>query len=206
MMQDLLQETADGVVLTHVVENLKDFKKPNHAAAIWRRPEVPSFLTWIDNLSPNKLPSARLVLKPQNVTSALQQVFNEAATPDVPHRKNLIEDIAELGSVFSKVMRAPLVRIRLDRVTDNACRKFHIDSILARLVCTYRGTGTQYGMSADGGDPERVFTVPTGDPILMRGTRWPDKTTCNLLHRSPPIEGSKETRLVLVIDPIFDVD
>nr|WP_245926135.1 DUF1826 domain-containing protein [Ascidiaceihabitans donghaensis] len=26
------------------------------------------------------------------------------------------------------------------------------------------------------------------------------------LHRSPPIEGSGETRLVLVLDPIFDLE
>ncbi|EEE38158.1 hypothetical protein RKLH11_1999 [Rhodobacteraceae bacterium KLH11] len=101
-------------------------------------------------------------------------------------------------------MSATFLRLRLDVVTTNACRRFHIDAITARLVCTYRGTGTQYGVSTDGADPQRVFTVQTGSPILLRGTLWPAEPPSGLLHRSPPIEGTGETRLVLVLDPVTD--
>ncbi|ESQ13779.1 MAG: hypothetical protein N838_33160, partial [Thiohalocapsa sp. PB-PSB1] len=45
-------------------------------------------------------------------------------------------------------------------------------------------------------------TVPTGAPILLRGTLWPEQPKSGLLHRSPPIEGSGETRLLLVLDPM----
>ena len=103
-------------------------------------------------------------------------------------------------------MQAPYLRLRLTAVDSNACRKFHIDAISGRLVCTYRGTGTQYGISRNERDPSRIFTVSTGDPILLRGTLWPEKPASGLLHRSPPIEGSGETRLVLVLDAISDLD
>jgi len=101
-------------------------------------------------------------------------------------------------------MSAPYLRLRLDVVRTNACRKFHIDAVTARLICTYRGTGTQYGISTDGADPKRVFTVPTGAPIILRGTLWPADLPSGLLHRSPPIVDTGETRLLLVIDPVFD--
>ena len=102
-------------------------------------------------------------------------------------------------------MQTNYLRLRLEAVIQtNACRKFHIDAITARLVCTYRGTGTQYGISTDGHDPDRVFTVPTGAPILLRGTLWPGRPPSGLLHRSPPIEGTGETRLVLVFDPVLN--
>lgn len=52
--------------------------------------------------------------------------------------------------------------------------------------------------------PEHVHTVPTGAPVILRGTLWPETPEANLRHRSPPIEGSGETRLLLVIDPIHD--
>jgi hypothetical protein len=87
-------------------------------------------------------------------------------------------------------------------VTTNACRKFHVDAMAARLICTYRGTGTQYGQSRNGDDPKRVFTVPTGSAVLLRGSLWPSNRDCGLVHRSPPIEGTGETRLVLVLDPV----
>jgi hypothetical protein len=99
-------------------------------------------------------------------------------------------------------MEAKYLRLRLDVVTTNACRKFHIDAVTARLVCTYRGPGTQYGISNDGAEPRHILTAPTGAPILLRGTRWPERPCSVLLHRSPPIEGTGKTRAVLVLDPV----
>jgi len=118
----------------------------------------------------------------------------------------LVDDIAALAVMFAGRVDAPYLRLRLDVLPTNACRKFHIGAVMARLSCTYRGTGTQYGISTDGDDPSRIFTVPTGSPILLRGTLWPETPKSGLLHRSPPIEGTGETRLVLVLDPVFDLD
>ncbi len=129
-----------------------------------------------------------------------------AGTPGGPERDMLIDDAAALASIFAELVKVPFLRLRLDVVTTNACRKFHIDAVTSRLVCTYRGTGTQYGISTDGADPERVFTVPNGAPIVLRGTLWPTNPKSCLLHRSPPIEGTGETRLVLVLDPVADPD
>jgi hypothetical protein len=101
-------------------------------------------------------------------------------------------------------MRCDHVQLRLDVVDTNACSKFHIDAVTARLVCTYRGTGTQYGISERGKEPAEILTVPTGSPIFLRGTRWPESPPVGLLHRSPPIAGTGETRLLLVLDPVTD--
>jgi hypothetical protein len=109
-----------------------------------------------------------------------------------------------LANIFAGAFASSFLRLRLSPVNTNACRRFHIDAITARLICTYRGTGTQYGISKDGTPPRGIFTVPTGAPIVLRGTNWPERPASGLLHRSPPIEGTDETRLVLVIDPIFD--
>lgn len=204
MMRDVLQSAAIGVGVAQTPEKLSILTKPGCAAAIWQRHPMPDFQTWIDELHPDKLPSTRLILQRQNVQTALSQVCDAAGTPDGPQRQHLIEDVATLADIFCDVMSAPFVRLRLDRVTTNACRRFHIDAVTARLVCTYRGTGTQYGISTDGAEPRRVFTTPTGAPILLRGTLWSEQPHSGLLHRSPPIEGSGETRLVLVLDPIFD--
>jgi hypothetical protein len=47
-----------------------------------------------------------------------------------------------------------------------------------------------------------VFQVATGAPFVLRGTLWPEKPASGLLHRSPPIAATGETRLVLVLDPM----
>jgi hypothetical protein len=206
MMQSVQQSVAIGACVTQVAENLNILATPGCAAAIWQRQPLPAFQTWIDRLDPTILPSVRQILKPQDVVTVLSEVCDTSSMTDGPHWRRLIEDITDLSHLFCDLMAAPYVRLRLEPVTSNACRKFHIDAITARLVCTYRGTGTQYGISDDGVEPKSICTVPTGTPILLRGTLWPEKPRSGLLHRSPPIEGSGETPLVLVLDPIFDLE
>lgn len=40
--------------------------------------------------------------------------------------------------------------------------------------------------------------------MIFRGSHWERQNNQGLLHRSPPIEGSGETRFVVVIDPIYE--
>lgn len=188
-----------GVAVTDRPEGLSVIRQPGCAAAIWRRRTLPAFQAWIDALDPSCLPQARVILRAEAVRDALRQVCDASGTADCPERAMLIDDIAAQADNFSALMSSPYLQLRLDVVTTNACRKFHIDAVTARLVCTYRGTGTQYGL---GPAPSRVLTVPTGAPILLRGTLWPEKPRTGVLHRSPPIEDTGETRLVLVIDAV----
>ncbi|MEM6934383.1 MAG: DUF1826 domain-containing protein [Pseudomonadota bacterium] len=198
----LIRNAAVGVSVADKPEDLRTFLQPGCAAAIWRRQPEPIFQKWIDTLDPSLLPQGRIVLRPDAVRSAVTALCDVAETPEGEERDQLVGDISALAEIFAGLMKAPYLRLRLQAVTTNACRKFHIDAIAARLVCTYRGQGTQYGISTDGQDPARVFSVATGAPILLRGTRWPDKPASGLLHRSPPIEGTGETCLVLVLDAV----
>lgn len=205
-MQAEVKDAAIGVGVTEQIENLSVIHKPGCAAAIWRRSTPPGFQVWIDAISADELPSARLILRPSEVRSAVEQLCERSGMPYGAHQSWLIEDVANLADRFVDIMKAPYLRLRLDIIRTNACRRFHIDAIKARLICTYRGMGTQYGISVNGAAPKRVFTVPTGSAMIMRGTQWPEVPMSGLLHRSPPIEGTGETRLVLVLDPISSLD
>ena len=203
-LRKLVKEAAIGVGIADAPDALSAIHHPGCAATIWRRQPTASFQSWIDNLPPDQLPKMRGILQPHNVRDTVSEVCDLAGTPHCPSRQELIDDVTALAKTFAELISARWLRLRLDVVTTNACRKFHIDAITARLVCTYRGTGTQYGVSTDSQDPARVFTVPTGSPMVMRGTRWPGGQPSGLLHRSPPIEGTGEVRLMLVLDPVDD--
>lgn len=204
MIHSSIETPMVGVASVSSPDQLGVFSDPDNAAAIWLREPQPDFQNWVNHLNPDQLPKGRLVISVNQVEAAVQQLCGDAQTPIGPERDYLQGDILELSQSFAKLMDAKFIRLRMDVVTTNACRKFHIDSVTARLVCTYRGTGTQYGFSQNSDDPEAVFTVPTGSPILLHGSLRPRASHNRLLHRSPPIEGTGETRLVLVIDPIFD--
>jgi len=204
VIQHRSPDSVSGARVTKDAEKLSSICEPNCAGIIWHRHPTTEFQDWIDDLEPENLPNGRLVLKPNMVRDAVSNLCYSAGTPDSSHREWLINDIAALANIFADVMDPPLLRVRLDKVTSNACRKFHVDALTARLICTYRGTGTQYGVSHTQADPDRIFTVPAGSPFVLRGTKWPTTSASGLLHRSPPIEGSGETRLVLVLDPVLD--
>lgn len=203
---DVKGRFAGGVSMAHETRELSSIRMSECAAVIWHRRPSPACLKWIGALAREHLPRTRVILRPDAIRQAAIIACEAAGTPDCTERRCLVDDIAQQAEIFAALMRAPCLRMRLDVVTTNACRKFHVDAVTARLVCTFRGTGTQYGISTGAGDPKPVHTVPTGSPILLRGTLWPTRSDRGFLHRSPPIEGTGETRLVLVLDPIFDTE
>jgi len=200
---DPLSAAAIGVGMVQTGQALDVINTDGCAAAIWQRRPTPSLQSWIDAMDPLLLPQVRVILRPEAVREAVLQACVASGMPNCPERGMLIDDIVAQADIFATLMPSRYQRVRLDVVTTNACRKFHIDAVTARLVCTYRGTGTQYGVGAE---PDQIFTVPTGASILLRGTLWPETPRFGLLHRSPPIEGTGETRLILVLDPVHDVE
>jgi hypothetical protein len=136
----------------------------------------------------------------------IREICYISETPKGPECDCLVEDAAALVQIFANLMEAKYLRLRFDVVDNDACRKFHVDTITAPLVCTCRGLGTQYGISLDGAEPPHVLSVPTGSPVLMRGRLWPDQSEIGVLHRSPPIAGTGHTRRVFVVDQISDPD
>lgn len=204
LLRNTLQQVPAGVSVAEQAEDLSVIHHRDCAAVIWNRAPLPRCEAWLDALQPEQLPRARLILRPDAVERSVAHLFDGAEIPPCLEREHLIADIAALAEQFSQVMTASYIRLRLDVVQSNACRKFHVDAVQARLVCTYRGTGTQLGLPDQNGEPQCLLTVPTGAPIVLRGTKWPEYPRSGLVHRSPPIEGTGETRLVTVIDPVTD--
>ncbi|MEO0343260.1 MAG: DUF1826 domain-containing protein [Pseudomonadota bacterium] len=195
-----------GVRITDSAQGLHILKQSECAAVVWQRELDPRVLAWISNLSAAHLPKTRTVLKVASVRAEIDRAFTALGVAVSVERDLFADDVAALAEVFAELTNAPYLRLRLDPVTTNACRKFHVDAMIARLVCTYRGAGTQYGTSRNGADPQHIEAVPTGAPMVMRGTLWPERPLSDLRHRSPPIEGSGETRLLLVLDPVANLE
>lgn len=195
-----------GLISVTTPEGLSAIHQTDCAAVIWQRQPLPAFQRWIDALPADQLPRLRTALRPARVAEALETTTQVCGTPMGQERDMLVGDISAMAAIFADVMSAPYLRLRLDVVTTNDGRKLHIDALTARLICTYRGTGTQYGTGQGGDDPSHIHTTPTGAPLILRGTQWPERPAADLLHRSPPIENSGETRLVLVLDPVADLE
>lgn len=179
---------------------LKSIWSDETAIAIYRRHLDADFQQWLADLPAEKLPSARLELRPDQVKSAIMALCDHHEITHEAHCETLAEDVSRLATLYAGNMSVDRVNLRFDVVNNNACRKFHQDNVAARLLCTYRGRGTQYGEITTGPDPDDIHELSTGEIALFRGRQFPGAVPSNVYHRSPPIEGSGETRLLLVID------
>lgn len=170
------------------------------ALAIWER-DMPAALSHLLSRRTESVSFAStLAMLPQTLAASL----DSAGYLRHGARILLETDITALASRFAHVMGIDAVDLRLDRITTNACRKFHADYVKARLITTYAGSGTQWLSEAvpPGSEPSdlrNIRQLRAGDVAIFRGWNWSEASAA--IHRSPPIEGTGEERLVLVINP-----
>ena len=174
----------------------------NTAGVIWRRRMQECVQSWLEALPVDQLPTGRIILPVSKVRSAVSELMNINKMPDCAERQLLLNDICLLAHKSSELFTSAYLRLRFDVVTTNKCPKFHIDHVAARLLCTYRGAGTEYSFLDDQKRPAENFSTPNCAAIVLRGTKWPTDCANNLVHRSPEINHENETRLLLVIDPV----
>ncbi|WP_333835270.1 DUF1826 domain-containing protein [Rubrimonas sp.] len=199
---------AFGVVEGSDPAILATIGEPGVSAAIWRRPREPAFATWIDALPPERLPRLRTLTTPDRVERVIHAACDSAGTPPGPHCDRLASDAAALAQILSRVASQALIEVRLEPVDTDKCRRFHIDRVRCRMLCTYRGASTQYGAAQPGvgREPDDIRQLLAADAALFRGALWPGVEFPGVMHRSPPLVGRGETRLLLVIDPMDEVE
>ncbi|MFL2770044.1 MAG: DUF1826 domain-containing protein [Rhodospirillaceae bacterium] len=200
----VVNSDSDPATRVSEISGLHALRENSVPAVVLQRRIPEAFKIWIDGLLPDNLPWARVNLMTRDISAVARQACEEAGMPECPEREWFIDDIASLAKGFAGVMSAARLQLRFDVVGSNACKKFHTDVVKARLICTYRGPGTQYGVLTGGTDPDDIFDVRSGCPIVLRGKRWPNAMSAHFRHRSPPIQGLAMTRLNLVLDPLDD--
>jgi hypothetical protein len=191
---------ASQTLIAGNADVLGGIRDPDVSIAIWERtlPLKAATLLHAD------LKNVRLSARPLELPPLLESALSDAGYRAGHARNTLLGDILMLANQFSAVMDIDAVEVRLEYVTTNACKKFHGDYVTARLITTYCGQGTQWldGDDADDcgcGDPHNIRQMAAGDVAILKGRLWSEDAPA--IHRSPPIEGTGEARLVLVINP-----
>lgn len=108
----------------------------------------------------------------------------------------LSREIVALGQQFGTIMGCAIVRLRLEVIETDACRKFHADNVTARLLMPLVGPGTQWRQAGGEGPIE---ALRPGDVGIFKGKLWAEEPL--ILHRSPPVADTGETRLLLAFNP-----
>jgi hypothetical protein len=126
----------------------------------------------------------------------------------------LFEDLCMLAHLFAAVSDHDQLKVSLNPVYHDMCRKFHTDINELRMLCTYFGPGTEVidyhpddkrlWKAVEEEDmqilSERLKSIPLYSILLMKGALYRGTHPEACLHRSPPISEQSTARLLLRID------
>lgn len=168
------------------------------AIGIWWR-DPPPVVALLDQAADAALPDGRLTVgaDPATIAAAAEDLVGTGGLA-LPTAQALIADLTQVLIRFAAVSRARHLAIRLEVVSGPACRRFHQDHVRARLLCSYRGPGTELApQTVDRDAGSAALCLGTGHVAVLRGHRHP-LGAGRVLHRSP--QGVSAPRLLLAAD------
>lgn len=122
----------------------------------------------------------------------------------------LLEDALGLVERYCRATEMEAVRFRLERISHDSCRHFHMDHVVLRLLCTYVGPGVQWRLAGAAENIAKnteesaiVYQAEAGTVALLKGGCYPGwQPEGAVLHRSPPLSAlaTPTTRLLLTLD------
>ena len=195
-----------GIGTCNASEGLAAISKPDMELVIWRRALPSCLTTWLERIDASRLPNVRVLVKPSDFRRAIEPHFDECGMAPGDMRDLLIGDVDNLVSAFARTTRTNLVDVRLERVSHDACWKFHRDCVEARLLTTYRGPATEWvqpihaerALRAQKRFKGPIEHLRIHDVAIFKGSCA--GTGSGIVHRSPPIAGTGRTRLLLCLN------
>lgn len=186
---------------------------PEIQLAQWRRPAEPVIADW-------------LAAHASDLGSGLRQMLAPGQQPEFGRlpagagRDALAADIALLADMLAELLDAETIGYRLEVVGKAMCSRMHVDRVGVRLLCTYRGPGTEWVEdasvdrrflgAASGGQPDetsglllpghRIETIPPFAVALLKGNLWQGNGGRGIIHRSPAAVAEQAPRVLLAMD------
>jgi len=187
---------AEPIIFCHGLEALiKAGLGDGAELALWPRQPSAGLVAAFEALDCSSFEDLRFTGRPEDVLQPAVAWLTQSSWPALV-RQTLLGDVQAAFACIGDIDAD--CTFRLEHVSDDACRKFHKDDTDFRLITTYFGRGTQWRVERAGEEPGPIHEMKPHEMAMLLGQR------CSLencvLHRSPPIEGSGQARLVLVLD------
>lgn len=196
-------ETQNLIALSEQDTVLDDIRNSLVMMAIWARELSPALQSWLESLPDEDLPTGRVLMRPDQTEEVLYGMYRKTD-------KAFVADVGYLISRFAEITGNTQIDLRLDCISHDACWKFHQDQIDYRLLCTYRGPGTEFVSQDYAGEAlrrQRDYRGPLQHldaPFvgLFKGS-GPANGRPGVVHRSPPASRTGGTRYLLCLSPPF---
>ena len=180
----------------------------------WRRPVNESINNYLEKLLENDLPTIRFHTQIDNLEEQIKKVKVNWGFETNEASELFWMDVLQLSKDFLTFSKDRSGIVHLKVISDDACRKFHIDGYSLRLFSTYYGKGTEWlpekAVNRSGlgktnklivKDSSLIQRMNAFDVGILKG-ELPSMTkrVKGIVHRSPQINEVGEKRIILRID------
>ena len=201
MNAPLRQKVSSCAAIEDQALGLTRIFEPAIQVAQWRRPPMPEISAWLD------AQAERLANSSLRMTISPGQTPELGRLPPGAGREALVEDLRLMGEMLGELVDAKTIGLRLEIIRQAMCPRLHVDRVGMRMLCTYRGPGTEWveehdvnrrflGAGANGLPDEtsgllrpgaHLESIPPFAVALLKGTLWQGNTGLGIVHRSPAV-------------------
>ena len=192
---------------------LRQILEPGVNLCLWQRPAQGAVTRELSSLKAPGLPDVRCTTSLDAFDDDVARLLEQQGLDPLAfsHWRN---DLRRLADLYFKLSVDRDVTVRLVTTDEDDCRRYHVDRTHLRLLCTYRGLGTEWltneqvdrRAQATGAPNEKIIRF--GEPSrfepfwvgILKGDAYPGNAGSGLVHRSPPIKGSGLTRVLFCLD------
>lgn len=190
---------------------LQRITEPGVNLSLWQRTGLPHVSVELSGLRGADLADARRETSAAGFDRDLSELLR-LQNLDPAAFAHWRADLGMLSKHFFHLAGGRDVRFRLVTTDRDDCRRFHVDRTSLRLLCTYRGPGTEWltdqqvdrAAQASGAPNEAIIRYGTPSHF---GTFWvgvmkgdPGNSGQGLVHRSPPVENTGVVRVLFCMD------
>ncbi|MEM1112097.1 MAG: DUF1826 domain-containing protein [Pseudomonadota bacterium] len=205
-----LASVSSYVVGAHerVLSRISD---PCVSLSLWQRPAELLIAKELAQLTAAQLSRARHLTSPTSFDDDLSAMLTKHGL-DPEAFSHLRADLRHLATLFFPLADTRPVRLRLTTTDADDCRRFHVDRTYLRLLCTYQGPGTEW-LRNEQVDRQALMCGDPNEAIIRFGTAsrfetfWvgitrgdPQNLGQGLVHRSPPIAGTGQIRVLFCLE------
>lgn len=182
--------------------------------AIWERARLADINRELAPLTATGLPRSSTRLHTGRIEQALVDLIDAHGYDAKSLFPAWLADMTRLSRLFFELANGQPVTARLETLAGTGCPRFHVDHSYLRLVCSYRGPGTEWledaqvdrEAQATGAPNEAIIRfgqpgrIPTFAVGLMKGNRFPGYGDAGLVHRSPVPDPADPVRVLFCLD------
>jgi len=188
------------------------------SVCIWRRPADIAVDAYLDKAMPafGLERTARISIADPRFDELLGGFHGS------PDPSGIVFELGGLVDLFASLTSADSIGVRLFCGNTRPCPRFHVDRIGLRMVCTWRGPGTEWiehgavnrhflGGGANRPPDERSGLLLPGAQIhqmrpfdigVFKGELWPTNGNRGAVHRSPWLPPLAPPRVMVTLDEL----